>query len=135
MPGEAFVLAQSQQAPVAATKIPPEQLDSLVAPIALYSDPLLAQTLAASTYPLEIIQLQQWLQKNKNLKEKELADTVAKQQWIQAYKRSQRYQTLSTAWPMTSNGPLIWEMRSLLSKAMSWTRCNGCARKHRTMAS
>jgi hypothetical protein len=80
MPGEAFVLAQSQQAPVAATKIPPEQLDSLVAPIALYSDPLLAQTLAASTYPLEIIQLQQWLQKNKNLKEKELADTVAKQQ-------------------------------------------------------
>jgi hypothetical protein len=83
MPGEAFVLAQSQQgsSPVAATKIPPEQLDSLVAPIALYSDPLLAQTLAASTYPLEIIQLQQWLQKNKNLKEKELADTVAKQQW------------------------------------------------------
>ncbi|HEY3617060.1 MAG TPA: DUF3300 domain-containing protein, partial [Candidatus Sulfotelmatobacter sp.] len=42
---------------------------------------MLAQTLAASTYPLEIIQLQQWLQKNKNLKEKELADTVAKQQW------------------------------------------------------
>ena len=47
-----------------AAKIPPDQLDSLVAPIALYPDPLLAQTLAASTYPLEIIQLQQWLQKN-----------------------------------------------------------------------
>ena len=44
-----------------AVKIAPEQLDSLVAPIALYPDPLLAQTLAASTYPLEIIQLQQWL--------------------------------------------------------------------------
>src|SRR5438067_10241073 len=42
-------------------KIPPEQLDSLVAPIALYPDPLLAQTLASSTYPLEIIQLQQWM--------------------------------------------------------------------------
>jgi Protein of unknown function (DUF3300) len=42
-----------------AAKISPEQLDSLVAPIALYPDPLLAQTLAASTYPLEIIQLQQ----------------------------------------------------------------------------
>ncbi len=62
-------------------KIPPEQLDSLVAPIALYPDPLLAQTLAASTYPLEIIQLQQWLQKNKNLKDKALADAVAKQPW------------------------------------------------------
>ena len=64
-----------------AAKIPPEQLDSLVAPIALYPDPLLAQTLVASTYPLEIIQLQQWLAKNKDLKDKALADAVAKQPW------------------------------------------------------
>ncbi|HXW93551.1 MAG TPA: DUF3300 domain-containing protein [Terriglobales bacterium] len=62
-------------------KIPPDQLDSLVAPIALYSDPLLAQVLAASTYPLEIIQLQQWLAKNKGLKDKALADAVAKEPW------------------------------------------------------
>ena len=62
-------------------KLPPEQLDSLVAPIALYPDPLLAQTLAASTYPLEIIQLQQWLAKNTGLKDKALADAVAKQSW------------------------------------------------------
>jgi uncharacterized protein DUF3300 len=61
--------------------IPAEQLDSLVAPIALYPDPLLAQVLAASTYPLEIIQLQQWLSKNKTLKDKALADAVAKQPW------------------------------------------------------
>jgi len=64
-----------------ASKIPPDQLDSLVAPIALYPDPLLAQTLAASTYPLEIIQLQQWLLKNPGLKDKALADAVAKQPW------------------------------------------------------
>jgi hypothetical protein len=64
-----------------ASKIPAEQLDSLVAPIALYPDPLLAQVLAASTYPLEIIQLQQWLEKNKNLKDKALADAAAKQPW------------------------------------------------------
>jgi hypothetical protein len=64
-----------------AAKIPPDQLDSLVAPIALYPDPLLAQTLAASTYPLEIVQLQQWLEKNPKLKDKELADAVAKQPW------------------------------------------------------
>src|SRR5438067_2762603 len=63
------------------TKLPNEQLDSLVAPIALYPDPLLAQTLAASTYPLEIIQLQQWMDKNKNLKDKALADALAKQPW------------------------------------------------------
>src|SRR5262245_33181038 len=69
--------AASQEAP----KIPDAQLDSLVAPIALYPDQMLAQVLAASTYPLEIIQLQQWLTKNPKLKDKELADAVAKQSW------------------------------------------------------
>jgi len=43
-------------------KIPADQLDALVAPIALYPDPLLSQVLVASTYPLEIVQLHQWLQ-------------------------------------------------------------------------
>jgi len=61
--------------------LPPEQLDALVAPIALYPDPLLAQTLVASTYPLEIIQLQQWLAKHPGLKDKALADSVAAQPW------------------------------------------------------
>src|SRR5258706_11214805 len=62
-------------------KIPPDQLDSLVAPIALYPDPMLAQTLSASTYPLELIQLQQWLAKNPGLKDKALADAVSKEPW------------------------------------------------------
>src|SRR5947208_5660538 len=69
--------ADTEQAP----KLASGEVDSLVAPIALYSDPLLAQTLAASTYPLEIIQLQQWMDRNKNLKGKALADAVAKQPW------------------------------------------------------
>ena len=64
-----------------AVNVPPDQLDSLVAPIALYPDPLLAQTLAASTYPLELVQLQQWLKKNAGLKDKALADAVAKEPW------------------------------------------------------
>ena len=86
VPGEALLLARSQSQPASASqqeavKIPPDQLDSLVAPIALYPDPMLAQVLAASTYPLEIIQLQQWLSKNPGLKDKELADAVAKQPW------------------------------------------------------
>src|SRR5215472_6450863 len=78
-----IVKAADQQPPQQAAKIPDDQLDSLVAPIALYPDPLLAQVLAASTYPLEIIQLQQWLAKHQDLKdkEKELADAVAKQPW------------------------------------------------------
>ena len=64
-------------------KIPTDQLDSLVAPIALYPDNLLSQTLVASTYPLEIIQLQQWLDKNQDLasNQQTLADAVKKQPW------------------------------------------------------
>jgi Protein of unknown function (DUF3300) len=64
-----------------AAPLPPDQLDSLVAPIALYPDPLLAQMLAASTYPLELVQLQQWLAKNKTLKDKALVDAVEKEPW------------------------------------------------------
>ncbi len=79
--GQAPVMTTTTTEQQPAANLPPEQLDSLVAPIALYSDPLLATTLAASTYPLEIIQLQQWMDKNKNLKDKTLADALAKQPW------------------------------------------------------
>ncbi len=81
-----LALAQEAQPQATTTttetpKISNDELDSLVAPIALYPDPLLSQMLAASTYPLEIIQLQQWLERNKNLKGKALTDAVAKQDW------------------------------------------------------
>src|SRR5215467_7432596 len=84
--GESFSQAQSQKPEAGSTqqqaaKIPADQLDSLVAPIALYPDPLLAQILAAATYPLEIVQLDQWLKAHKDLKDKALADAVAKQPW------------------------------------------------------
>jgi hypothetical protein len=76
-----FRSAQATSPQAQAAKIPADQLDSLVAPIALYPDTLLAQALVASTYPLELIQLQQWLAKNPGLKDKALADAVAKQPW------------------------------------------------------
>src|SRR5208337_233666 len=47
----------------------------------LYPDPLLSQVLVASTYPLEVVQLQQWLNQHKDLNEKALADAVKKQDW------------------------------------------------------
>src|SRR5881396_1179237 len=84
VPGDMSLLAGQVPTPAAdeeAARIPNDQLDSLVAPIALYPDPLLSQTLVASTYPLQIIQLQQWLEKNKNLKDQALADAVKKQDW------------------------------------------------------
>jgi hypothetical protein len=86
LPGDTAVYAQEAQqqgAPQeeAPPKIPNDQLDALVAPIALYPDPLLSQVLVASTYPLEIIQLQQWLAQHKDLKDKALTDAVMKQDW------------------------------------------------------
>src|SRR5262245_21403640 len=74
-------LSAQAQTTQQSAQIPPDQLDALVAPIALFPDPLLSQTLVASTYPLELMQLQQWLQRNPGLKDKALADAVAKQSW------------------------------------------------------
>ncbi|MGD1097662.1 MAG: DUF3300 domain-containing protein [Bryobacteraceae bacterium] len=59
----------------------PEQLDNLVAPVALYPDPLLGQVLAASTYPLEIVEAQQWLQQNSSLQGAQLVDAARQQNW------------------------------------------------------
>lgn len=81
--GNSFAFAQTAPAAPQATTIPPDQLDALVAPIALYPDNLLAQVLVAATYPLEIVQLNQWLQKNPDLvkDQKKLTAAVQKQPW------------------------------------------------------
>ena len=57
-----------EQAPPPATLLTPEQLENLVAPVALYPDPLLGQVLAASTYPLEIVEAQQLIQQHPELR-------------------------------------------------------------------
>jgi hypothetical protein len=61
----------------------PEQLDQLIAPIALYPDPLLGQILMAATYPLEIVEADRWLQQPANaaLKGDQLAAALAQQLW------------------------------------------------------
>ncbi|MGB6979583.1 MAG: DUF3300 domain-containing protein [Candidatus Acidiferrales bacterium] len=58
-----------------------DQLDDLVTPIALYSDPLIAQILAASTYPLEVVQANRWLQSNSGLQDTALTDAARNQSW------------------------------------------------------
>ncbi len=59
----------------------PQQLDNLVAPIALYPDPLLSQVLVASTYPLEIVEAQQWLQNNSSLQNADRIAAAEQQNW------------------------------------------------------
>ena len=60
-----------------------EQLDQMVAPIALYSDPLVAQILIAATYPLEVADAARWLQDPDNaaLHGDQLATALQDQMW------------------------------------------------------
>src|SRR5215472_14552159 len=64
----------------------PEQLDALLAPIALFPDALLAQILMASTYPLEVIEAERWVTANKGLKDDALKAAVGKQSWDDSVK-------------------------------------------------
>src|SRR5436305_3167627 len=58
-----------------------EQLEQVVAPIALYPDDLLSQVLMASTYPLEVVQAARWAAQNPKVTGKALEDAMAKQTW------------------------------------------------------
>ena len=79
------VAAAPQNPPPAAAdtgaSLSPQQLDDLVAPIALYPDPLLGEVLAASTYPLEIAEAAQWLRDHPKWKPSKLMDEAKKQKW------------------------------------------------------
>ena len=71
----------SQAAPPQTQIFTADQLNNLVAPIALYPDGLLSQVLVASTYPLEVVEAQQWLQANLNLSSTQLTDAAKQQPW------------------------------------------------------
>jgi hypothetical protein len=76
-------VAQSPQPAAVPTQplLKPAELEQLLAPIALYSDPLLTQVLIASTYPLEVVQADRWAKANTNLKGDALSAALAKQSW------------------------------------------------------
>jgi hypothetical protein len=84
---DSYDQAQDQAAPdqgpprAHSATLTPEQLQQLVAPIALYPDALLAQILAASAYPTQIVEAERFVQQNPSLKGKELGDAVDKQDW------------------------------------------------------
>jgi hypothetical protein len=89
----------------------PEQLEALVAPIALYPDELLANILAASTYPLEVVQADRWLKAHKSLKGEELKKEVEKQSWDNSVKA-----LVSTA-----------DVVAMMSDKVDWTKSLGDA--------
>jgi len=89
----------------------PEQLEALVAPIALYPDALLANMLAAATYPLEVVEADRWSKANKNLKGDALETEVAKRSWDDSVKA------------LTAT-PSVLEM---MSDKLDWTKSLGDA--------
>jgi hypothetical protein len=88
-----------------------EELEQLVAPIALYPDSLMAQILMASTYPLEVVQAGRWAKKNKDLKGDALTAALEQQNWDPSVKS-------------LVNFPQVLDM---MSEKLDWTQKLGDA--------
>src|SRR6266404_303820 len=71
----------NSQPPPQAMQQSPDQLQQLVAPIALYPDTLIAQILPAATYPDQIVEAEKWVQQHNDLTDEALAKEVDKQSW------------------------------------------------------
>jgi hypothetical protein len=102
--------AQSAQAPPY-TQQTPEQLQQLVAPIALYPDSLVAQMLAASTFPEQVVVADRWVQAHPGLKGDALGHAVDQQPWDASVKAL-------TAFPSVLGN---------MDKNLSWTSSLGDA--------
>ena len=95
-----------------------EELDALVAPIALYPDTLLSLVLMASTYPLEVIQAERWVKENKKLKGDELKAAVDKQGWDESVKSLVATPDVLSMMSVNSAGRRSSVMQFLPSKRM-----------------
>jgi len=88
-----------------------EQLDQLLAPVALYPDDLLAQVLMASTYPLDVVSAERWVKANPSLKDKALEDALEKQSWD----------------PSVKSLAVFPQVLTMMSEKLDWTQQLGDA--------
>ena len=88
-----------------------EELDQMLAPIALYPDSLLAQILMAATYPLEVVQADRWIKANRNLTGDQLNDAVDQQDWDTSVKALVPFQ----------------QVLSMMDERLEWTQKLGDA--------
>jgi len=88
-----------------------EELDQMLAPIALYPDSLLAQILMAATYPLEVVQADRWAKADKNLTGDQLNDALDQKDWDPSVKAL-------VAFP---------QVLSMMSERLEWTQRLGDA--------
>jgi hypothetical protein len=96
----------------------PQQLDQLVAPIALYPDELVAQILAASTYPTQVVEAERWMQAHSDLKGDALANAVNTQPWDSSVKGLSQ----------------VPEVLAMMDKNLSWTSSLGEAYTNNSQA-
>jgi hypothetical protein len=100
-----------------------EQLAQMLAPIALYPDPLLAQVLMASTYPGEIAEAVTWSKAHPDAKGDEAVKQVASQPWDPSVQALVAFpQVLATLMP------------SSRSRTISWMACNACVIRRKPQA-
>jgi hypothetical protein len=117
MLGMMGLVAAQETPPSAGTPPPahvqqsPEQLQQLVAPIALYPDSLVAQVLAASTFPVQVVEAERWLQQNSGLQGEALPQAANGQPWDASVKAL-------TAFPAVLGN---------MDKNLSWTSSLGDA--------
>ena len=106
-PGPATRAGDTTQGSGSAAPLKPEEIEQVLAQIALYPDAVLAQVLMASTYPLEIVQADRWAndEKNKALKGDALAMALNKQSWDNSVKSLVQF-------------PQVLDM---MSKQLDWT--------------
>ena len=88
-----------------------EELDQILAPIALYPDSLLAQVLMAATYPLEVVQADRWVRQNRNLPPEALNDALDRQRWEPSVKALVPFP----------------DVLSMMSERLEWTQMVGDA--------
>jgi hypothetical protein len=81
-----------------------QDLQELVSPIALYPDVLVAQILAGSTYPTQVVEADRWLKQNPNLTGDQLASQVNQQAWDPSIKSLTQFPTVL----QTMNDSLAW---------------------------
>ena len=120
---------QDAQAPAQAAPAPPytqqtpEQLQHLVAPIALYPDSLVAEILAASTFPAQVVEADRWVQAHPDLKGDALAQAVDQQPWDPSVKALTAFPSVLGNMDKNLSWTSSLARRCLLQSA---TGCNGC---------
>ena len=112
VPGQVQPAAPASPAPTSTAKtFSQQELDQLLAPIALYPDALLAQILMASTYPLDVVLAERWVKANPSLKDKALQDALQQQPWD----------------PSVKSLTVLPQVLTMMSEKLDWTQKLGDA--------